>query len=172
MPKLPKDCSARVIGSEARKLVHYIFSSQRWEYRECTGNDTGLDCIIELIENERWTNKKLEGQIKGTLNPKKLQSENCFSFALDIKTINYGLSSSIAFVLFYVDIESEKVYYLPIQDYFIANPILFNQLKKNESTMNLHIPLDNLVCNEDFELQQIAKSTYIDGPSRNLRKAQ
>lgn len=78
MPKLPKDCSARVIGSEARKLVHYIFSSQRWEYRECTGNDTGLDCIIELIENERWTNKKLEGQIKGTLNPKNYNQKIAF----------------------------------------------------------------------------------------------
>ena len=151
--------------------MHYILSSQRWEYRECTGNDTGLDCIIELVENEQWTNKKLEGQIKGTTNPQKLKSENCFSFSLDIKTINYGLSSSIAFVLFYVDVESEKVYYLPIQDYFIANPVLFDQLEKNKSTMSLHIPLDNLVCDEDFELQQIAKSTYIDGPSRNLRKA-
>ena len=171
MPKLPKDCSARVIGSEARKLVHYMFSSKRWEYRECTGNDNGLDCIIELIENEQWTNKKLEGQIKGTINPKKLKLKNCFSFSLDKKTINYGLSSSTAFVLFYVDVESEKVYYLPIQDYFIANPTLFDLLEKNTSKMNLHIPLDNLVCDEDFELQQIAKSTYIDGPSRNLRKA-
>lgn len=171
MPKLPKDCPARVIGAEARKLVHYIFPSQQWEYRECTGNDNGVDCIIELIEQEQWTNKKLEGQIKGTRSPNKLKSENCFSFSLDIKTINYGLSSSNAFVLFYVDVEIKNVYYLPIQDYFIANPRLFDQIAKNGSKISLHIPCDNLVCNEDFELQQIAKSTYIDGPSRKLRKA-
>lgn len=170
MPKLPKDCPARVIGAEARKLVHYIFPSEHWEYREQTGNDNGVDCTIELIEQEKWTNRKLEGQIKGTRKPNKMKSENCFSFSLDVKTITYGLSSANAFVLFYVDVESEMVYYLPIQDYFIANPVLFDQLEHNQSKMNVHIPCDNLVSDNDFELQQIAKSTYIGGPSRNLRK--
>ena len=170
MPKLPKDCSARVIGAEARKLVHYVFPSQRWEYRESTGNDNGVDCIIELIENEQWTNRKLYGQIKGTKKPNKLKSQEYFSFSLDIKTINYGLNCAEAFVLFYVDVYSQKVYYLPIQDYFIANISLFDKLEENRETMSLHIPCDNLVCNEDFELQQIAKSTYIGGSTRELKK--
>lgn len=170
MPKLPKDCTARVIGAEARKLVHYIFPSEYWEYREQTGNDNGVDCTIELIEQEEWTNRTLVGQIKGTRNPNKMKSKNCFSFPFDVKTITYGLSSANAFVLFYVDVESEMVYYLPIQDYFIANPALFDQLEDNQSKMNVHIPCDNLVSDNDFELQQIAKSTYIGGPSRNLRK--
>ena len=99
MPKLPKDCSARVIGAEARKLVHYVFPSEHWEYHESTGIDNGLDCTIELAEQEEWINKKLECQIKGTRNPNKMKSENCFSFSLDIKTITYGLSSASAFVL-------------------------------------------------------------------------
>lgn len=172
MPKLPKDCSARVIGAEARKLVHYIFPSEHWEYREQTGNDNGVDCTIELIEQEEWTNRKLEGQIKGTRNPNKMKSKRCFSLPLDVKTITYGLGSAIAFVLFYVDVESEEVYYLPIQDYFIANPALFDQLENNESKMSLHIPCDNLVSKNDFELQQIAKSTYVGGPSRHLRKVE
>ena len=170
MPKLPQDCPARIIGAEARKLVHYIFPSEHWEYREQTGNDNGVDCTIELIEQEKWTNRKLEGQIKGTRNPNKMKSENCFSFSLDVKTITYGLSSANAFVLFYMDVETEMVYYLPIQDYFIANPALFDQLEQNERKMSVHIPCDNLVFDNDFELQQIAKSSYIGGPSRNLRK--
>lgn len=84
------------------------------------------------------------------------------------------MSSANAFVLLYVDVDvdSEQVYYLPIQDYFIANPTLFDQLEQNQSKMNVHIPCDNLVSDNDFELQQIAKSTYVGGPSRNLRKAQ
>ena len=110
MPKLPQDCPARIIGAEARKLVHYIFPSEHWEYREQTGNDNGVDCTIELIEQEKWTNRKLEGQIKGTRNPNKMKSENCFSFSLDVKTITYGLSSANAFVLFYMDVETEMVY--------------------------------------------------------------
>ena len=69
-----------------------------------------------------------------------------------------------------MDVETEMVYYLPIQDYFIANPALFDQLEQNERKMSVHIPCDNLVFDNDFELQQIAKRTYIGGPSRNLRK--
>lgn len=171
MLKLPRDCSARVIGAEARKLVHYIFPSEHWEYREQTGNDVGVDCAIELIEQEEWTHKKLEGQIKGTRNPNKMKSQNCFSFSLDVKTINYALCSANAFVLFYVDVDDKKVYYLPIQDYFIANPALFDQLEQNKSKLNVHIPCDNLVSENDIELQQIAKRTYIGGPSRDLRIA-
>ncbi len=170
MTKLPKDCPARIIGSEARKLVHYRFSSQRWEYRESTGRDSGVDCVIELIEDEEWTNKKLEGQIKGTKSPNKLKGEQSFSFGLDVKTINYGLSCSNAFVLFYVDVEEEQVYYLPLQDYFIKNPELFDKLEQNGFTMNVHIPFKNIVSEEDLDLCQIAKKTYIGGPSHNLKE--
>ena len=170
MPKLPKDCSERVIGAEARKMVHFQFPSEHWEYHEETGRDSGRDCLIELVENDLYVNKKIEGQIKGTRNPKKLSKELAFTFSIDIKTINYGLSSPVAFVLFYVLVDEGIVYYLPIQDYFIAHPELFDRLEKNDSKLNVHIPLDNIVSDDDFDLQQIAKSVYVDGPSRKLRK--
>ena len=59
MSKLPKDCTARIIGAEARKLVHFRFPSENWEYHEMTGRDNGLDCTVELVENEEWTNRLL-----------------------------------------------------------------------------------------------------------------
>ena len=169
MPRLPRDCSSRIIGSRARQLVHYSFDVNHWEYHEYTGTDHGIDCVIELVENEQWHNKKIEGQIKGSLKPTYLQKKDAISFPLELKTANYGLGSSIAFVLFVVDLEKEKVYYLPLQDYFIANPKEFDRLEKNKETINVHIPTSNVVDDDDFELQQIAKSVYIDGPSRNLR---
>lgn len=170
MSKLPKDCNARVIGAEARKLVHYRFSSERWEFHEETGVDNGRDCIVELVENEQWGNKKIEGQIKGTRSPKRLKEKEAFAFSMEIKTVNYGLSSPIPFVLFYVDVDREIVYYLPLQDYFIANPTMFDRLEKNKNTLDVHIPLDNIVSEQDFDLQQIAKSVYVEGPTRNLHK--
>lgn len=133
-----------------------------------TGDDHGMDCSIELIENEEFVNKKIEGQIKGTKSPNKLTNEDCFSFSMETKTINYGLSSTTAFVLFYVDVIKEIVYYLPIQDYFIANPPLFDKLE--QKTINLHIPCDNILNEDDFDLQQIAKSVFIDGSTRELCK--
>lgn len=170
MPKLPKDCNERVIEAEARKMVHFQFPSEHWEYHEETGRDSGRDCLIELVENDQYVNKKIEGQIKGTRTPKILSDGASFSFPMDIKTINYGLSSPVAFVLFYVLVDEGTVYYLPIQDYFIANPNLFDRLEANNVTLNVHIPLNNLVSDNDFDLQQIAKSVYVGGPSRKLHK--
>ena len=37
--------------------------------------------------------------------------------------------------------------------------------------MTIHIPCDNTVCDEDFDLQEIAKSIYVGGATRNLHKA-
>jgi len=171
MQLLPQDCEQRITGSTARGIVHYKFPKKNWEYHEITGTDHGVDCIVELIENEEYHNKKIEGQIKGTHNPKLLKNNEFFSFSMEIKTIRYGLGSSSAFVLFYVDISTETVYYLPIQDYFISHPELFDKLDTNQKTMNVHIPIDNIVSSNDSDLQEIAKSVYVEGPSRNLRKA-
>lgn len=170
MSNAPKDCEQRVIGSTARGIVHYKFPKKNWEYHEVTGSDHGIDCIIELIENEEYQNKKIEGQIKGSKNPKQLAKEACFSFSMEIKTIIYGLSSSSAYVLFFVDNSTENVYYLPIQDYFISNPQLFDTLETDQKTLNVHVPIDNIVSENDFELREIAKSVYVEGPSRKLRK--
>jgi hypothetical protein len=68
------------------------------------------------------------------------------------------------------DVVNEVVYYLPLQDYFISNKASFDKLENNKESINIHIPCDNIVCAEDFDLQQIAKSVYVDGPSRRLRK--
>ena len=100
MSKLPKDCTARIIGAEARKLVHFRFPSENWEYHEMTGRDNGLDCTVELVENEEWTNKKIEGQIKGTRSPRQLKNGDAFALEMEIKTIRYGLGSSCAFLIF------------------------------------------------------------------------
>ena len=169
MSKLPKDCSSRVIGAKARATVHYSISAEHWEYHELTGSDHGTDCYIELIEDKEYTNKKIEGQIKGTRNITVLKNGS-ISFPMDVKTINYGLGSSTAFVLFLVSVDEEIVYYLPIQDYFISDISRFDQLTNNETTMNLHIPMDNIVSSDDYDLQQIAKSLYVGGPYKTMRR--
>ena len=171
MAEYPKDSPQRRIGSRARGIVHYAFSKiGQWEFHEATGNDFGIDCYIELSEDGEFCNKKFEGQIKGTTNPKRLKQEKAFSFSMDAKTIIYGLSSHTAFVLLYVDVNQEVVYYLPIQDYFISRPEMFKKLDTDQKTINIHIPLDNVVLENDFDLVQIAKSTYVDGPTSKLRK--
>lgn len=48
--------------------------------------------------------------------------------------------------------------------------MLFDKLDTVQERMNVHIPIDNILSDDDFDLQEIAKSVYVDGPSRNLRK--
>lgn len=159
-----------LLETKARQLVHSRFNAERWEYHEITGTDRGLDCIIELVENEQWGNKKIERQTRGTRKLQKLKNKNVFSFPLDVKNVNYGLGSNVAFVLFLVDVDEKRVYYLPLQDYFISDLSLFDRSESDQDKMNLHIPCDNIVSDDDFERQQIAKSIYVDGRSINLRK--
>lgn len=140
-----------------------------WEWHEITGTDHGIDILIELVEDEMFLNKKIEGQIKGRSSLKVLKNGE-ISFDLDVKTVNYALSSSNAFVLFLVNTTEETIYYLPIQDYFIANPKLFDKAENNDCTVNLHIAPDNILSENDIDLREIAKSVYIDGPSKKLRK--
>lgn len=171
MPKLPRDCTARQISSKARQLVHLKFNAARWEFHEITGTDHGTDCIIELIEDNEFANHEIKGQIKGTRNLNYINGGLYVSFSMDIKTISYGLNSSVPFLLFYVDVDKEIVYYLPLQEYFIENPILFERLNSNKSTLSVHIPIDNMVEDNDFELQEIAKESYVGGTTPSLHRA-
>ena len=170
MSRMPMDTESRRIGSRARAIMHYSLDANHWDYREETGNDYGRDCIIELSENNKWMNHKIEGQIKGSRQPNFLKDGLSISFPLDIKTINYALGTQVAFVLFFVDVTNETVYYLPLQDYFITNKKLFAKLDSGQESMAVHIPIDNVLTSEDTDLQQIAKSTYVDGPSKKLKK--
>lgn len=167
---LPENCEQRKIGSRARAILHYQINTDCWEYREESGNDYGRDCVIELSVDNSWINCKLEGQIKGTHKPNLLQNKKEFSIAIPIKTINYALCSSISFVLFYIDTIKEDVYYVSIQDYFISNQNLFDKLSTNKSSINIRIPMVNMLSKNDYELKQLAMSTYLDGPSKKLCK--
>jgi hypothetical protein len=169
MEKNPKDSLSRPISTRARSLVAYMLDSEKWEWHEQTGTDHGTDMIIEFVENEQFKNKKIEIQIKGTKKPKRIKNGD-ITFDLSVKTINYALGSSIAFILCLVDVTEEKVYYLPIQDYFIANPDKFDSVENNKSTVTVHIASDNILNNDTEELCEIAKSVYVDGPGKKLKR--
>lgn len=102
----------------------------------------------------------------------KLKKENSYSFPLEKKTIMYALNSNVAFVLFLVDLANETVYYLAIQEYFIANKELFKRIEDNndDGTLNVHISCEHILSYDDHDLQEIAKSTYVDGPGEMLRR--
>lgn len=168
---LPKDTESRSVGARAKAIVHYTFDADHWEYRDYTGADVGIDCVLELTEDDDWTGNILECQVKGRTAPKFNKTHEYISIELKVSTINYALSRASSFVLLLVDMSDETVYYLPIQEYFIANPSYFDKAAGEQEEMTLRILVDNVVTKDDANLQQIAKSRYIGGPGKGLHRA-
>ena len=161
----PKDNEKRKIGSRGRGIVHFKLDAEHWDYREETGNDYGRDCVVELSENDEWFNHKVEGQIKGTASPKIVGKD--VSFPMPVKTIEYALGTSTAFILFVVDTKKEVVYYQCVQQYFIDHKELFDKL--TQKTINIHIPISQNLSVDDTLLQNWARATFIDGPGKGLK---
>jgi len=167
--KLPKDCTARTVCTRSRGIFAYQIDAEKWEWHEQTGTDHGTDIVLELSEDGKFSGKKIEGQIKGRKKIKVLKS-GTITFDLDVKTVNYALGSSNAFVLFLVDVNEEKTYFLPLQEYFINNPNKIDDAENNVTSVTVHLnPDENLVDNGDV-LVELSKSAYVGGPSKNLHK--
>lgn len=167
--KLPKDCTAREIGTRARSLVVYKLNAKHWEWHEQTGTDHGTDVVLDYVENDDFTGRKIIGQIKGSSKIKILKNQK-ISFDLDVKTVNYALAHSETFVLFLADVVNEEVYYLPIQEYFISNPHEFDRLEANKTTIALHLEQTDTLNKCEQRLCEMAHYTYVDGPRRDIRR--
>ena len=169
--KLPKDDESRSAGSRAKAIVHYKFDSDHWEYRDSTGVDVGIDCSLELTENDEWTGNTIDCQVKGRTKPLFNASNEFISLEMKTSTVNYALSRANSFLVLLVDLSDETIYYLPLQEYFIANPTLYPKLTGTQETITIRIPTDNIVTNEDSNLQAIARSRYAGGPGIGLHEA-
>lgn len=169
----PKDCSERKKGTKARTIVPQKFDADHWDWHEQTGTDHGTDMIFEYIENDEFRGAKIEGQIKGTSKPRMVNDGAEVSFDLDVKTINYGLGCRNSYVLFLVDLEKEDVYYMPIQEYFIADTERYGRLEKNQSTFAIRIPIENKVTvDDDRDLREIAKSGYTHDSDGHVKRSE
>lgn len=162
---LPKENEINKTGRGGMALVHFRFNYDHWQFRQETGADCGRDCTIEYISDNEWHHDSIEGQVKGTKSPESylLKDGNQFSYKLEKKTINYALRSSKAFLLLLCDLNSNTVYYLPIQEYFINNPDKYTKLENPATdSMKLRIPVEKTVCGDnDAELIALAKTTYV-----------
>ncbi|MBQ8318733.1 MAG: DUF4365 domain-containing protein [Lachnospiraceae bacterium] len=167
--KFPKDCPARVVSTRAKSIFVYNLDAKKWEWHEQAGTDHRTDIIIELVEDGMYKNKKIEGQIKGRTILNYLK-DGRISFGLDVKTVMYALGGYNPFVLFLVDVQNERVYYLPIQEYFLDNPQKFDDLINNKESISVHINPYSVMKVGDDRLCQLAKYVYMGGPGKSLRR--
>lgn len=150
-------------GRGGMALVHFVLNPDHWQYREETGPDVGKDVSFEYINGHEWHNRIVRGQVKGTrrIEKLKLKKDRAFRWTLEKKTINYALNSKDAFLLFVADLNNNRVYYLPLQDFFITYPNAYDVLRKDTKTMTVHIPLENEVTREnDEQIVILTKASY------------
>ncbi len=170
---LPRENEINRTGSGGVALLHYAIDYEHWEFRLETGEDRGRDCILEYIDDKRWGNHIIQGQVKGTKKPETylLKDGVHFSYKLEKRYINYALRSPCASVLFLCDLKNDIVYYLAIQEYFIDNPEKYaNLLDAQTEAMMVHIPISNIVNRtDDTDLRRLAMSTYLFRNGRTER---
>lgn len=164
--RLPKDDAKEInaIGRGGMRLAHYAFDFECWEFRLGTGKDVGEDCVYEYIDERAWHNGRIRAQVKGVRNPKTyLVAKNTeFSYPLEKEFIEYALRSKETFILLLCDLMNEKVYFLPLQDYFINNPGEYKRLRSSTGTMRLRVPVTNIVDNaHNEELVVLANNSYV-----------
>ncbi len=158
----PKDCPARKIGSKATRLVHYKFDPDFWDYKEVTGNDYGLDCVIEYSDDNNWKNDKIECQIKGSANISFVSNNTMVSFSLNVKTLSYALKSFNSFMLFVVNVITEDIYYMCIQEYYENNKDKIHSKIKNQKSITINIPVENVISTfeDSHKVSKYAKKSW------------
>lgn len=156
---LPKDSNSRVVGAKARAVVHKLFDAEYWEYHEATGQDVGIDCYFDLVENNEVTPYGIDCQVKGRTNPTFVEGGASISIRLKTGTVGYAIKRSRPFVLLLVQINPEITFFLELHEHFSTHPELIKKLEKH-STISLRIPVNNVVRDSGRELIDLAKRQF------------
>lgn len=162
----PKDTSQNREERKSYQVLLGLLDTDIWDFKGKENHDHGVDYAFEYIEDGEFKGYRILAQIKGS--KKRALRDDSIIFDFPVKTANYALGCSEPFVFFFVDLENEEAFFLPLQDYFIANPDKMVALENNKSTIRVFVPLDNMI--DDEELKQIAKSQYTFDEEHGLRK--
>jgi len=162
----PKDTPEKSKERESFSIFFPMLDSDCWEQEGQDSNDHGVDHTFEYIEDGEYKGYRILAQVKGRTEPEIKDDYIVFDFP--VKTANYAIGCSQPFVFIFVDLTNETAYYLPLQDYFIANPEKMEALEQNKSTVRVFVPLGNTI--ESEELKNVAEAQYcFDGELRKTR---
>ena len=160
MPRVyPQDSPGRRAETRSFQILLPKFDASHLDFLGQDHHDHGVDYTFEYIENNEYHGHRILSQVKGSAHL-RMGSKSYISYPLPVKTANYAVECHDSFVLFVVDLKSEIAYYLPLQDYFSANQDKYERLAKNIASINVHIPIENVVNYEDSDLIAVAKSGY------------
>ena len=118
--KLPKRVPQHISESNSFKLLGNKVPNN-WIIRETTERDYGIDCYVELVNN----NNELTGQI-ASIQLKSRETipwdkNERYSIKINISTTNYWYYYAVPVFIFLADICEQEIYFLPVKKYIRQN---------------------------------------------------
>ena len=123
--------------------------------------DYGIDKSVEIVENGKVTGKEFLAQIKGTeaINI----ADDCVNYPIEVNNLKYYLQRDAPVVIVVVDVNTEKGYWLFIQQYIYEVLDESNPNWTSQGTVTIKIPVKNDLSTTLPQLKEVALagSTYI-----------
>ncbi len=141
-----------VTESESENLLRSLLPTE-WIIRKIP-IDYGVDCEIEIVDNEVLSGNRIWIQLKGTHNPlqqrtitKKWTQEDVItiSFPISNKLLEYSLSCPFPLLLFVADLSSDCIYWIPLQEEIRNTLEKRNSNWKGQITNTMRIRLGNRI---------------------------
>lgn len=116
---LPKRIDTHIKESDSWKILKNHIPA-KWIIREVSERDYGIDCYIELVNNDNEVaGDLLSGQLKGTERIEwrvkdKKNKEATFS-GIKMETINYWMNLPVPVFLLVADLEESNLYFAPVK---------------------------------------------------------
>lgn len=153
--------SSQKIGEKATNIIRDSITDYEVEmgtsmiFRELTGQDYGVDAIVELFEDDNPTGKIAFLQIKGTADSiLPLQTAPYVSCAnVSKSSLDYARQNRVPMILCYASIKDSSFYYLELQS-VIGNIGEMQEGKKR----TIRIPSCNIINNNCQGIVDIIRS--------------
>lgn len=164
--RYPQDSEEKLKERESFQIFFSLMDMRTWEYLGSDYNDHGVDYSFEFIEDGEYKGYRIFVQLKSSQKPEIRNNEIVFDFP--VHTANYAITCAQPFIFFFVNLTNRIVYYLPLQDYFIANKDKMDKLENNKTKIRVFIPLKNTIDSE--RLKEVVKAQYSFDEENGLRR--
>ena len=138
----PQDSDQKQKERECVKQLYMRLESKYWEVRNTSGQDVGIDMIIEFIDNMEVRGDKIDLQLKSSGRENIiLKEKNTISYSISTMTLKYALNSSKFFLFLIYSSVKDEMYYFDIRDLDEKEKTKIDKQK----TLNLHFDFKNKI---------------------------
>ena len=144
--KLPERIPQHITETASYKIFANTIPDS-WIIREVTERDYGIDCYIEICNENYITGKMLSIQLKGEQNIEihsKDKEPYVACYGIKSSSFNYWYKLPVVTLFVFVDIHAKVVYFQNIKQYIRKNYLEF----KDEKLNNIKIPVIKTLSKE------------------------